>query len=135
MCIYCMTYMQLNEYWITMFGLDINKKHYISIDNWATLMGQKSFTIKDMNNVIKDLYLEKEVSLMNEEADETEDKWVQRNLFFDYCLEDCKKGQLDVIKSVGNIIPTETMDEIIGSGGKATRIKFLNTTQSAYETD
>ena len=88
-----------------------------------------------MNNVIKDLHLEKEVSPINEDVDETEDKWVQRNLFFDYCLGDCKKGQLDVIKSVGNIIPTETMDEIIASGGKATRIKFLNTTQSAYETD
>lgn len=86
MCIYCCTFIQLNEYWIKKFGLDIHKKHYISIDNWGTLVGQKSFTIKDMNNVIQDLHLENEVSLMNEDDDENEDKWIQRNQFFDYCF-------------------------------------------------
>ena len=127
MCIYCITYIQLNDYWKQKFGLDIHKKHYISIDNWATLMGQKSFTIKDMNNVIKDLHLEKEVSLINEDddEDENEDKWIQRNQFFDYCF---KKG------GIGVIIPTEVMDKIIDSGDKSTRIKFLNCTQTAYET-
>ena len=94
MCIYCCTFIQLNEYWIKTFGLDIHKKHYISIDNWATLMGQKSFTIKDMNNVIKDLHLENEVSLISEDDDEKENKWIQRNQFFDYCLKNGGIGNI-----------------------------------------
>ena len=135
MCIYCCTFIQLNDYWKQMFGLVINKTYYISMDNWATLMQQSSFTIKDMNTLIKDLDLEKEVSLMNEDEEEKENKWIQRNQFFDYCLEDCKKGQSDIVKSVGKIIPTEIMDKIIDSCGKSIHIKFLNSTQTAYETD
>ena len=137
MCIYCCTFIQLNDYWKQMFGLVINKTYYISLDNWATLMQQSSFTIKDMNTLIKDLHLEKEVSLMNEDEaeDENQNKWIQRNQFFDYCLEDCKKGQSDNVKSVGQKIPTEIMDKIIDSCGKSIRIKFLNSTQTAYETD
>ena len=144
--IYRITYIQLNEYWIKMYGLDINKKYYISIDNWLELMQQEIITINDMNNIIKDLHLEKEVSVMNEEnkkckdedEDEDEDveetlnlarnKWIQRQQFFDYCLQDFKKGlQWDTatssliveltpqssVKSVGKIIPTEIMDEIM----------------------
>jgi hypothetical protein len=120
-----------------MFGLVINKTYYISMDNWATLMLQESITINDMNTLIKDLHLEKEVSLMNEDEaeDENQNKWIQRNQFFDYCLEDCKKGQSDNVKSVGKIIPTGIMDKIIDSCGKSIRIKFLNSTQTAYETD
>ena len=137
MCIYCCTFIQLNDYWKQMFGSVINKTYYISLNNWATLMQQSSFTIKDMNTLIKDLHLEKEVSLMNEDEaeDENQNKWIQRNQFFDYCLEDCKKGQSDNVKSVGQIIPTEIMDKIIDSCGKSIRIKFLNSTQTAYETD
>ena len=135
MCIYCCTFIQLNDYWKQIFGLVINKTYYISIDNWATLMQQSSFTIKDMNTLIKDLDLEKEVFLINEDEDENQNKWIQRNQFFDYCLEDCKKGQSDIVKSVGQIIPTEIMDKIIDSCGKSIRIKFLNSTQTAYETD
>jgi hypothetical protein len=146
--VYRRTYIQLNEYWIKMYGLDINKKYYISIDNWLELMQQEIITINDMNNIIKDLHLEKEVSVMNEEnkkckdededEDEDEDveetlnlarnKWIQRQQFFDYCLQDFKKGlQWDTttssliveltpqssVKSVGKIIPTEIMDEIM----------------------
>ena len=165
--VYRRTYIQLNEYWIKMYGLDINKKYYISIDNWLELMQQETITIKDMNNIIKDLHLEKEVSLMNEEKkngkDEDEDveetrnlarnKWIQRQQFFDYCLGDFKKGrQWDTttsslivkitpeysVKSVGKIIPTEIIDEIIDDScgyDNAIRIKFLNRTQTAYETD
>jgi hypothetical protein len=97
-----------------------------------------------MNNIIKDLHLENAVSLIDEDVEKDEDvedrernKWIQRNQFFDYCLEDCKKGQSDIVKSVGKIIPTEIMDNIIGSCGydKAIRFKFFNSTQSAYETD
>ena len=135
MCIYCCTFIQLNDYWKQMFGLVINKTYYISMDNWATLMQQSSFTIKDMNTLIKDLHLEKEVFLMNEDEEENDNKWVQRNQFFDYCLEDCKKGQSDIIKSVGKTISSEIMDKIIDSCGKSIRIKFLNSTQTAYETD
>ena len=135
MCIYCCTFIQLNDYWKQMFGLVINKTYYISMDNWATLMQQSSFTIKDMNNLIKDLHLEKEVFLINEDEEENENKWVQRNQFFDYCLEDCKKGQSDIIKSVGKIISSEIMDKIIDSCGKSIRIQFLSCTQTAYETD
>ena len=135
MCIYCCTFIQLNDYWKQIFGLVINKTYYISIDNWATLMQQSSFTIKDMNTLIKDLDLEKEVFLINEDEDENQNKWIQRNQFFDYCLKDCKKGQSDIVKSVGKIIPTEIMDKIIDSCGKSIRIKFLNSTQTAYETD
>ena len=135
MCIYCCTFIQLDNYWKQMFGLVINKTYYISIDNWATLMQQSSFTIKDMNTLIKDLHLEKEVFLINEDEEENDNKWIQRNQFFDYCLEDCKKGQSDIVKSVGQIIPTEIMDKIIDSCGKSIRIKFLNSTQTAYETD
>jgi hypothetical protein len=65
-----------------MYGLDINKKYYISIDNWLELMQQETLTIKDMNNIIKDLHLEKEVSLMNEDEDEIRNKWIQRQQFF-----------------------------------------------------
>jgi predicted RNase H-like nuclease len=144
-----------------MYGLDINKKYYISVDNWLELMVQETITIKDMNNIIKDLHLEKEVSLMNEDKkkckDEDEDveetrnlarnKWIQRQQFFDYCLQDFKKGrQWDTttsslvvkltpqssVKSVGQIIPTEIMDD---SCDNSIRIKFLNRTQTAYETD
>jgi aspartokinase len=120
-----------------MFGLVINKTYYISLDNWATLIQQSSFTIKDMNNLIKDLHLEKEVSLMNEDEaeDENQNKWIQRNQYFDYCLEDCKKGQSDIIKSVGKTISSEIMDKIIDSCGKSIRIQFLSCTQTAYETD
>jgi len=125
----------LDNYWKQVFGLVINKTYYISIDNWATLMQQSSFTIKDMNTLIKGLHLEKKVFLINEDEEENENKWIQRNKFFDYCLEDCKKGQSDIVKSVGKIIPTEIMDKIIDSCGKAIRIKFLNSTQTAYETD
>jgi len=135
MCIYCCTFIQLDNYWKQVFGLVINKTYYISIDNWATLMQQSSFTIKDMNTLIKGLHLEKKVFLINEDEEENENKWIQRNKFFDYCLEDCKKGQSDIVKSVGKIIPTEIMDKIIDSCGKAIRIKFLNSTQTAYETD
>ena len=135
MCIYCCTFIQLNDYWKQMFGLVINKTYYISMDNWATLMQQSSFTIKDMNTLIKDLHLEKEVFLINEDEEENDNKWIQRNQFFDYCLEDCKKGQSDVVKSVGKIISSEIMDKIIDSCGKSIRIKFLNSTQTAYETD
>jgi len=135
MCIYCCTFIQLDNYWKQVFGLVINKTYYITIDNWATLMQQSSFTIKDMNTLIKGLHLEKKVFLINEDEEENENKWIQRNKFFDYCLEDCKKGQSDIVKSVGKIIPTEIMDKIIDSCGKAIRIKFLNSTQTAYETD
>ena len=157
--IYRRTYIQLNEYWIKMYGLDINKKYYISIDNWLELMQQETLTINDMNNIIKDLHLEKEVSVMNEEkkkgkdVEETRNKWIQRQQFFDYCLEDFKKGrQWDTatsslvvklapqssVKSVGKIIPTEIIDEIIDDScgyDNSIRIKFLNSTQTAYETD
>ena len=165
--IYRTTYIQLNEYWIKMYGLDINKKYYISVDNWLELMQQETITIKDMNNIIKDLHLEKEVSLMNEEkkkckdddedAEETRNlarnKWIQRQQFFDYCLQDFKKGrQWDTatsslvvklapqscVKSVGKIIPTEIIDEIIDDScgyDNSIRIKFFNSTQTAYETD
>ena len=71
--IYRTTYIQLNEYWIKMYGLDINNKYYISVDNWLELMQQETITIKDMNNIIKDLHLEKEVSLMNEEKKKCKD--------------------------------------------------------------
>ena len=135
MCIYCCTIIQLDNYWKQIFGLVINKTYYISIDNWATLMQQSSFTIKDMNTLIKDLHLEKEVFLINEDEDENENKWIQRNQYFDYCLEDCKKGQSDIVKSVGKIISTEIMDKIIDSCGKSIRIQFLSCTQTAYETD
>ena len=135
MCIYCCTFIQLNDYWIRKFGLAINKKFYISIDNWVQLLIQKSFTIKDMNNLIKDLHLETEVSLIDEDEDEHDDgngkKWIQRNLFFDYCLEDYKKGQLDI---VGKMIPNEIMETIIDSCDcQSIRIHFLSCTQSAYE--
>ena len=161
--IYRSTYIQLNEYWIKMYGLDVNKKCYISIDNWLELMQQENITINDMNNIIKDLHLEKEVSLMNEEKkkgkdedediEETRNKWIQRQQFFDYCLEDFKKGrqwdtatsslvvklnQQSSVKSVGKIIPTEIIDEIIDDScgyDNSIRIKFLNSTQTAYETD
>ena len=165
--VYRKTYIQLNEYWIKMYGLDINKKYYISVDNWLELMQQETITINDMNNIIKDLHLEKEVSVMNEEKkkgkDDGEDveeirnlgrnKWIQRQQFFDYCLEDFKKGrQWDAatsslvvklapqscVKSVGKIIPTEIIDEIIDDScgyDNSIRIKFLNSTQTAYETD
>jgi hypothetical protein len=161
--IYRRTYIQLNEYWIKMYGLDINKKYYISIDNWLELMQQETLTINDMNNIIKDLHLEKEVSLMNEEKKKGEDveetrniarnKWIQRQQFFDYCLQDFKKGrQWDTntsslvvkltpqssVKSVGQIIPTEIIDEIIDDScgyDNSIRIKFFNSTQTAYETD
>lgn len=135
MCIYCCTFIQLNDYWKQMFGLVINKTYYISIDNWATLMLQRSFTIKYMNTLIKDLHLEKEVFLINEDEEENDNKWIQRNQFFDYCLEDCKKGQSDIVKSVGKIISSEIMDKIIDSCGKSIRIQFLSCTQTAYETD
>jgi len=161
--VYRRTYIQLNEYWIKMYGLDINKKYYISVDNWLELMQQETITIKDMNNIIKDLHLEKEVSLMNEEkkkcknddedVEETRNKWIQRQQFFDYCLQDFKKGrQWDTatsslvvklapqssVKSVGKIIPTEIIDEIIDDScgyDNSIRIKFFNSTQTAYETD
>lgn len=151
--IYRRTYIQLNEYWIKMYGLNINKKYYISIDYWLELMQQETITIRDMNNIIKDLHLEKEVSLMNEDEDEIRNKWIQRQQFFDYCLEDFKKGtQWDTttsslivnitpqysVKSVGKIIPTEIIDEIIDDScgyDNAIRIKFFNSTQTAYETD
>jgi hypothetical protein len=139
MCIYCCTFIQLNDYWIQKFGLAINKKIYISIDNWVQLLIQKKFTIKDMNKLIKDLHLETEVFLIEDE-DEDEDehddgngkKWIQRNLFFEYCLEDYKKGQLDNI--VGKMIPNEIMETIIDSCDcQSIRIHFLSCTQSAYE--
>ena len=135
MCIYCCTFIQLDNYWKQMFGLVANKTYYISIDNWATLMQQSSFTIKDMNTLIKDLHLEKEVFLINEDEEENQNKWIQRNQFFDYCLEDYKKGQSDVVKSVGKIITTEIMDKIIDSSSKSIRVQFLSCTQTAYETD
>ena len=72
--VYRITYIQLNEYWIKMYGLDINNKYYISVDNWLELMQQETITIKDMNNIIKDLHLEKEVSLMNEEKKKCKDE-------------------------------------------------------------
>ena len=167
--IYRSTYVHLNEYWIKKYGLNVNKKCYISIDNWLELMTQDSITINDMNNIIKDLHLEKEVSLMNEEKKKGKDddgdveeeetrnlgrnKWIQRQQFFDYCLQDFKKGrQWDTstsslivklapqssVKSVGKIIPTEIMDEIIDDScayDNSIRIKFHNSTQTAYETD
>lgn len=145
-----------------MYGLDINKKYYISIDNWLELMQQETITINDMNNIIKDLHLEEKVSLMNEDKTKCNDeetinlarnKWIQRQQFFDYCLEDFKKGtQWDIttsslivnltlefsVKSVGKIIPTEIIDKIIDDScgyDNAIRIKFFNSTQTAYETD
>lgn len=157
--IYRSTYVQLTEYWIKMYGLNVNKKCYISVDNWLELMTQDSITINDMNNIIKDLHLEKEVSLMSEEKKKCKDveetrnlernKWIQRQQFFDYCLQDFKKGrQWDTstsslvvklapessVKSVGKIIPTEIIDDSCGYDN-AIRIKFLNRTQTAYETD
>lgn len=135
MCIYCCTYIELNDYWKETFGLVINKKYYISINNWSELIHQKSFTMKHMNNLIKDLYLEKEVSLFDENIDMDDNIWKQKNLYFDYCLEDLKKKQLNIVKSVGKIISTEIMDKIIDSENcKLISINFLYCTQSAYET-
>jgi hypothetical protein len=62
--------------------------------------------------------LETEVSLIDEDEEEEDGngkKWIQINRFFDYCLEDLKKGESDLVKSVGKIIPTEIMDKIIDS--------------------
>ena len=145
MCIYCYTFIQLNDYWIKKFGLAINKKNYISIDNWGQLVNQlmrkDSFTIKDMNHLIKDLHLEKEVFLIDEDEHEDEDgngkRWIQINQYFDYCLEDLKKGQSDLVKSVGKIIPPEIMDKIIDSCGhndsKPICTNILGGTYYAYE--
>jgi len=159
MCIYCFTYIQLNDYWINMYGLDINKKYYISINNWSQLLLQSSFTLQNMINLIKDLNLEKEVSL-NIDICNSENIWIIMSLYFDYCLENFKKGQLDIIKSVGKIMPTEIMDKIIDScrnnksihdenisikpiekindtksNCKSINIKFISCIQSAYETE
>lgn len=140
MCIYCYTYIQLNDFWIKMYGLNFNKKYYICINNWSQLFIQKSFTLSHMMNLIKDLHLEKEVSLnIDENIDEDENMWIQRTSYFDYCLENFKKGQPDIVKSVGKIMPTEIMDKIIAPCGKnnckSILIKFLSSTQYAYETD
>jgi hypothetical protein len=158
MCIYCYTFIQLNDYWKKKFGLVINTYIIFFIDNWSQFILQRRFTIKHMNNLIKDLYLEKEVSLFDENIDIDEDIddniWKQKNLYFDYCLKDCKKGQTDTVNSVGKIIPTEIMDKIMDSendktihddhnnsyfhvpiNGKFILIQFLGITQSAYETD
>lgn len=139
MCIYCYTFIQLDDYWIKKFGLAINKKNYISIDNWSQLVHQlidrENFTIKDINNLIKDLHLETEVSLIDEDEDGiNEKKWIQINRFFDYCLEDLKKGQSDLVKSVGKIIPTEIMDKMIDScDRKPICYNILGSTYYAYE--
>uniref|UniRef100_A0A6C0HKB3 Uncharacterized protein n=1 Tax=viral metagenome TaxID=1070528 RepID=A0A6C0HKB3_9ZZZZ len=110
MCIYCYTFIQLDDYWIKKFGLAINKKNYISMDNWSQLVHQLvDREIKYINNMIKDLHLETEVSLIDEDGI-NEKKWIQMNRYFDYCLEDLKKGQSDLVKSVGKIIPTEIID-------------------------
>jgi hypothetical protein len=88
-----------------------------------------------MNSLIKDLYLEKEVSLFDENIDMDDNIWKQKNLYFDYCLEDLKKKQLNIVKSVGKIISTEIMDKIIDSKNcKLISINFFYCTQSAYET-
>lgn len=134
MCIYCYTFIQLDDYWIQKFGLEINKKNYISIDNWSQLVHQlidrENFTIKDINNLIKDLHLETEVSLIDEDG-MNEKKWIQINRFFDYCLEDLKKGQSDLVKSVGKIIP---LDKIIDScDRKPICYNILGSTYYAYE--
>jgi hypothetical protein len=80
MCIYCYTFIQLDDYWIKKFGLAINKKNYISMDNWSQLVHQlvdrENFTIKDMNNLMKDLHLDTEVSLIDEDGI-NEKKWIQ----------------------------------------------------------
>ena len=139
MCIYCCTFIQLDDYWKKYFGLHINKNYYISIDNWSQLMLQDGISIKDMNNIIKDLHLEKDVSLINDEDEnQNQNKWIQRNQFFDYCLEYWKKGQ--AVKSVGKIIPVDIMDKIIHecglpNRGKSIRIHFLSCSHTAYETD
>lgn len=109
------------------------------MDNWSQLMLQDGISIKDMNNIIKDLHLEKDVSLINDEDEnQNQNKWIQRNQFFDYCLEYWKKGQ--AVKSVGKIIPVDIMDKIIDAcglpnRGKSIRIQFLSCSQTAYETD
>lgn len=93
-----------------------------------------------MTNIIKDLHLEKEVSLhIDEDKDDDENLWTQRTLFFDYCFENWKKGCSDVVTSVGKIMPNEMMDKIIDSCGKNNckpiRIKFIGCSQPAYETE
>jgi hypothetical protein len=123
-----------------MYDLDINKKYYISIDNWSQFFLQRSFTLQHMTNIIKDLDLEKEVSLqIDEDKDDDENLWIQRTFYFDYCLKNWKKGQSDIITSVGQITPNKMMDKIIDSCGKNNckpiRIEFLGGEQSAYETD
>lgn len=139
MCIYCCTFIQLDDYWKKYFGLHINKNYYISIDNWSQLMLQDGISIKDMNNIIKDLHLEKDVYLINDEDEnQNQNKWIQRNQFFDYCLEYWKKGQ--AVKSVGKIIPVDIMDKTIDecglpNRGKSIRIHFLSCSHTAYETD
>jgi hypothetical protein len=132
MCIYCYTFIQLDDYWIKKFGLAINKKNYISIDNWSQLVHQLiDREIKDFNNMIKDLHLVTEVSLIDEDEDGmNEKKWIQLNRYFDYCLEDLKKGQSDLVKSVGKIIPTEIIDSC---DRKPICYNILGSTYYAYE--
>ena len=132
MCIYCYTFIQLDDYWIKKFGLANNKKNYISIDNWSQLVHQLiDREIKDFNNMIKDLHLVTEVSLIDEDEDGmNEKKWIQLNRYFDYCLEDLKKGQSDLVKSVGKIIPTEIIDSC---DRKPICYNILGSTYYAYE--
>jgi hypothetical protein len=102
-----------------------------------------------MNNTISDLNLEEGIVLLDENVDINDNgSWNQREQFLNNCLDDYKKGLTHIVKSIGTIVPTEVMEEIIYSAnaiymidgqskktnnGKYIRVEFAGETVLAYE--
>jgi hypothetical protein len=69
-----------------------------------------------MNLIIKELKLEEYIILLDEYIDSFNIIiWQQRKQFLKYCLDDYKYSFSNIVNSVGYIISSELIEEIIGS--------------------
>lgn len=82
MCYLCTTFIELNNYWKRLLGLEINKNNYINLEQFGTIIN--SLSVKEINNIIIDLSLH-QITCFDENMDD-EIAWIQRKQLYDYLI-------------------------------------------------